>query len=864
MDTKELIAHLISCERLETSACLRLSPSGGRAPFVIRLLGGKIVDLIHEHSPSLLESAVFASPSLREKDNKKARRIAAAENRDPGAIVLEQQLIPSEEVPDLVLHAIELHFADLLAGPRSEMTPGEAAFEVADRVTVSDYFQLQLSPADLLMAAARRMGRWDLVQEELTELKDVYYATPKSMPYLQSSEQFPLEFAVLSQLDGQRDLGEVLDSSLTDPFAALEAVERLREDGSIDRINPVQLFQLGCDAEKGGDTRRARRLLERAEELGLDDFDIGFKLAEIYERLGLRNRAIERFLAFAEKCVGQFRIEDTIRACKRIIQIDPDNLSIYERYVSLLARYGRAEEAVSEGLALAQRFQDRGEAERARSTLEKIVEHADGNEQVLRQFLDHCNRVGHADGATRARRQLGEIYYGRDDFTHALAAFQELFVAGEEGPDVRSRLVELHFREGNVERAAEHLAGLRRVVGWTTRDALPEAREFFRRMSALDETQPAYTGWLVEEARARGDRSGLGEWLVLHCARLEELQDWGEAREAAEILLQLKPQDDDAARRLAHLERRCGRPSQAAAVLQTLLERVARTTRDPSRLRPLLEEILELDPLSGIARRVWREQASDDAEDPRLLLEGQLIELIGGQFGCIAALAGQSEASTTNRSRAWVAGQLARMRGRVAEAITAFRWCADAALRASDLGMLRESVAQLEDLDGSNPRLADWRTALDPPAPPPQPTPTPVAHEIPVAVATSSWGGPASADPEAKTEVIPPNRGGDVAGSLARLRSLSSAGNTTTPTSPSAPTATETSAETTQKPFTENESSAVKVDNHGVKSSLARLKNLKSGTAAPPVAKKTPADSPPQLGSAASRLNALRNKPSKE
>ncbi|MGE3165048.1 MAG: hypothetical protein AB7O52_09100 [Planctomycetota bacterium] len=862
MDTKELVAQLIANERMEANACWRLRPAAGRAPFALRLLGGKIVDLLHDNPPSLLEVAVFSSPSLRDKDQKKARRIAQAENRDPGAIVLEQQWVPPSEVPDLVLHAIELHFADLLASPRIDVEPGDASFEHAARPTISDYFQLQLSPTELIMAAARRMGRWDLIQEELSTLKDVYYATPKSMPYLQGSDQHPFEFAVLSQLDGQRDLGEVLDSSLVDPFAALEAVERLRADGCIDRINPVQLFQLGCDAEKSGDTRRARRLLERAEELGLDDFDIGFKLAEICERLGLRTLAIERFLAFAEKCVGQFRIEDTIRACRRIIQIDPDNLAIYERYVSLLARYGKGEEAVAEGLALAQRFEDRGEVDRARSTLEKIVEHAEGNEQILKRFLDQCQRSGHIDGVTRARRQLADLYHAREDYSHALESYQELFVAGEEGADVRSRLIELHFRAGNAARAMDHLAGLRRTAGWTTRDTVPEAREFFRRMAELDVANAAYTGWLVEDARARGDRHELGELLVQHCDRLEAGQFWPEAREAAEILFQLRPDDEVSARRLAQLERRCGRPSRAAAVLQSLLERVTTTTADPAKLRPLLEEILELDPLSGIARKVWREQATEVTQSPRLQLEEQLIELIGGQFGWIATLTDSVEESGTNRCVAFLAARLAELRGKSAEAITAYGWCGEAARKLGDLGLLAELVSRLERLDAENPRLSEWRHALRPPEPVTLPTPAVVTHDEPTSFASAA----SCADPEAKTEVIPPSRAPVIANSLARLRSLGSAAPTKAPTageepvSPDAGNPNEVAA-TAERPFTESESGEVKVDNKGVMSSLARLKNLKGGPPSTASKPKPAGDAPPAIGSAASRLNALRSKP---
>lgn len=855
MDSKDLVAQLLESERTESSPCVRIRSAGG-VSFSVRLQDGKITDLLHGAPPSLLETALFGSPNLREKDQKKVRKQAVQEGRDAGELVLEQQLVPEEEVVSLVLGAVEQQFVELLSADSVDFDLVDVDEVTRPWRTIGDFFQLQISPTSLLLSAAQTVGRWDLVSESLSQLKDVFYATPKSFVFLQNGEQYPEQVAIVEHLDGQRDLGEVLAVAPIDPFRALEILEGLTSDGSVDSINPVQLFQLGCDCEKAGDTRKARRLLERAEELGLDDFDIGFKLAELYEHLGLRELAIERFLAFAEKCVGQFRIEDTIRSCRRIIQLDPDNLAIYERYVSLLARYGKGEEAISEGLALAQRFEDKGDEERAQSTLEKIMEHAEGNEEVLRQYLEYCEKSSHVSGIHRARKQLADLHYQREDYNRALEAYQELFIAGAEDPDTRSRLLELHTRLGDLQKMSDHLDALRRLPGWTTRDAAPEAREFFRRILELDQSDPDVSGWLVEDARLRGDRPELMRMLSIHCQRLEHQQRWLEAREAATVIAQLSPQDVDAVRRLAALEQRCGRTARAAAALQELLERIEGTA-DQEVLCSVAEELLELDPLSVVARRIRRERQTDPDSDPRLALEEHMIELLAGDFALLTTLGEQSMSAATDRAIVFLCGRLADLRQRKGEAVTAFRWCAEAAVQSKDAGLLGEVLERLGDVDGDNPQLAVWRDALTPASA----STEPVVMRVPVPMGAPPEGS-ADGDPEAKTEVILPGKNSSgVSGSLARLREMQ---NQNSGASSKAPGPVAEDSEDPDRPFTEGEKPEHRVNSTGIQSSLARLKSLKGDkpTGSDPGPDAPPPPSPPkkQLGSAASRLNSLRAK----
>lgn len=708
-----LIELLLQLERSGAESTLAVARPGAVGVSYLRLERGQLVDLVRTAPPSLLTTALAGYPGLRERDRRRAQKQADHEQRDLGEIILESRLIPDEDIPALILAEVERQFAELLQGGPFEVQSVPPVQASARWRSIGDYFHLAVPISNLLVQAARQLGNWRLVAPHLPLLKEVLYATPQSLQVLEHEAERPLDAVLVRSCDGRLELGAVIEGAGGDPFAQLVAVERLQKAGCLGAISAVQLFQLACEAEQEGDLERARRRFERAEERGLDDFDLGFRLAEVYCALGLEERAIDRFLAFAEKCVGQFRIDDTIRACRRVIQIDPNNLPIYERYVSLLARYGKAEEALAEASTLARRFQADGATERARATLEKVLEHASANEEVLRTYHQLCEACGHTDGAHRALGAMAELHYQRNESDAARELFQQLFVGGTDSITVRMRLAELHLAAGNTEKANEHLLALQQYSGWSAHAPGSAAREFFRRLLGLDQRNPAITQWLMEEARSREDPIDLLRVLKLHCARLQALERFEEARTAAEEISRLAPDDTVAVRRLAELERRCGHPGRAVSVLEELALRLKRSG-DEDELRRIVEQILGTHPLSLVAREIWQESLAAGAELPlrvRRRTEGQLLDLARGVLDGYPPP--RSTGAALERALGMLALHLADLRGATPLATEIAHWLGRSAAEQRDFGTLQEAILRLEKLAPEHADLPGLRLELE-------------------------------------------------------------------------------------------------------------------------------------------------------
>lgn len=674
----------------------------------LQLSGGQLIDLIVETPPSVLTDVVSGSQLLDASRLRRLEQEALSEGVDLGEMCLARGELAAESLPDLVVYHLQVRLGELLLAPFvrvEELRPPASPTGWG----VAQYFQLAIPLESLLIGAARVRGLWQVARECFPSLKEVYGAKPSAFYLISQEAEYPAEAAILRALDGLKDLAEVAEATGEDPFESLAVFDGLLADGHVSATNPVELFQLGCEEERKGNVAKALRLFQCAEERGLDDFDLGFRLGELYHANGRDAEAIERFLAFAEKCVGQYRIEDTIRSCRKIIEIDPKNLEVLERYVSLLAKYGKGDEALHEGLRLARRFASQDEPTRALGTLEKIVELADGNEEVLRFYHELCEQTGHEQGAIRAQRRLAKLFHQRAERGKALEFYQGLFVRGEDTPEVRSRLCELHFAAGNLVKACEHLEHLKRMQGWSARGPEKEAVEFFRRLLESGVRESGVIAWLADEARHRGNPEETLRYLRLHCETLEGQGKMQEARRAAEQLLRLDPRNIGAARRLSALELRCGDAQRAAATLEQFAAGLKEDGNREQELRQVLQELLAINPLNLSGRSLLLGDGVKSTPSPdnsRLHLEVALLKLVSGECARGEALLGEfGEGSALQPTFDLMSGYLHLWKGDREQATLWFGKCGKLSAERGERHTLGVCIQLLKGIDPQRPEL---------------------------------------------------------------------------------------------------------------------------------------------------------------
>ena len=849
-----VISKLLSLGRLGTDGTAILRPrgpveEGNDGPVVrLRFLGGLLVDLETEGMPSLLERSLTSSPRIRDRDLKKLRREVQSTGADLGQCIISAGILDDQEIARCIIESLDRELAPLftIEDPVLDERP-DSTFHAG----LLGCIDLSLPIDEAILRSAAAANRWDCARE-MPITREVYGATSLAMDVFRDRSRYPEDAALLERFDGRLDLAEAIESGEADRWQSLSRARELIDGGYLEPTNPVQLFQMAAEEDRLGATEKALRLFLHAEELGLDDFDLGHKLAEVLEKAGRVEEALSHYLAFAEKCVSQFRIEDTIGVYAQILELDPENLEIREKYLSLLARYGRGDEALASGVELAKRLEEAGEENRARSLLEQLAEQAESNEEVLRLYRDLCLKTSDPEGATNAAKKLGTLYLERGEFETALEVYQELFFKIGDDSGVRARLVELHFRLGNGEKAQEHLTALHERSGWNSRQPSEEAIAFHRRLLDLNIEDAKITAWLSESAKGQESREDSVHYLIRHRDLLRDAGDLEGARLAAAELVRMRPDDVEATRTLSELERRCGHVGRAGVVFEELLMRLSEQESKPSgaEWRALVAEALEAHPTSTIARRLLLETLEEGAEPElreRLAVEGALLAVLSGDLERARSTLGSVQTPPPLASVIELCGGMlvrgGRSLGEPPEEF--FRRGAHHAIDTGDRGMLLDLIDRLEAVAPEDPEVGKLRHAADRLRQSDGSTMgrSPQVVKSSISGITQKLRGLKDPSASGGTQV-----GGGVNAALAKLKGLQGGGGAPAPApapiDPSALGASPPAADGGDDPAPLPPPPKPSAAGGGVNAALARLKGLKGGGSPAPTPSPAPSATP--------------------
>ncbi len=136
-------------------------------------------------------------------------------------------------------------------------------------------------------------------------------------------------------------------------------------------------------------------------ELAPQYLDVHLLLGEIYVRQGKSEQAVAKYAVLVETYLAHGRIDDAIATFRRILQLEPSNLTYRVKLIELLTRQGRSDEALVERIAAADAYLRMGYADRAIGEYEQALMAQPNNGQLrlsYGQALMKAGRVGQAVG----------------------------------------------------------------------------------------------------------------------------------------------------------------------------------------------------------------------------------------------------------------------------------------------------------------------------------------------------------------------------------------------------------------------------------------------------------------------------------
>lgn len=320
------------------------------------------------------------------------------------------------------------------------------------------------------------------------------------------------------------------------------------------------------------DPARKAEFLEKELVLSPESTDIRTQLAEVYDQMGLADKAIREYelvYAASPDTLWLIKLERLYRQEGRI----RDLAGVYDRLIS-------KDPSVEHVILAAQTYEKTGDMDRTMSYYERVV--------------------GDLKGIERAAvlKKVGYLYFVKGELTRAVKAFEEAGRLDESDPNVHFNLGELYQRLGETDKSIE---SLEKAVSLQPDDLdsvlllvaqLEKKKDYARLLPYLErmsKENPKDLSRQVSLARAYEHENRLQELMGVYSAIVKldpmnkepllklgslhfQRRDFIKSENAFKRVLALDPEDAEAYRYLFRIYRLTGRTDQAVEAAERQLE----------------------------------------------------------------------------------------------------------------------------------------------------------------------------------------------------------------------------------------------------------------------------------------------------
>ncbi|MEE2857499.1 MAG: hypothetical protein VX949_08930 [Planctomycetota bacterium] len=598
-----------------------LQPDDPEAPDVrIEIQDGRLIDLDRPGLPSVLQRALVIDGPLSSRERDRLTRRAAEQQVCAGLLCLEEGLVDSEAAGAAIGKVLD---ADLMlvlgAGEATWSGPSQQPIHsgLAGRVDLGESIE------EVLFRSAHQHRLWEGITD-LPMLRDVVAATPSALSIISNPQVAAEEKLIIESADGQRDVGEIAGSR-PDPWRALERLTSLIEEGHLETQSAMELFRSGESFQAAGDHDTALRRWRRAEELGLDDFDLGAKIGGACASTGRRSEAARRLRCHAQRCTDQVRIEAARDAWSGVAMLDTTDVDARNRALALWNKSPGTDPGPPANLA--QALIDAGENAAACQLLDSIGAHLPDPmlHAMHEQAAANC---GDPEASQRARWRRAEALRARHQWQDAERLYLQIESDSDDTSLLMLRLAEAALQRQDVEAARSFSQRALFMTGETPRSLDSESREAIEAIASHAEAPATMHRWIADDARL--NQKPKLEATARQLQWLAHLREGApeEARMAAQRCHLLSPEDPRIALDRAMLERDCHETGIAAAILDSLLQQLP---VGDAHQTEVVESLLELAPTSRVG--LERALALTEKDTPRhasLKLSLGLVKLLQG------------------------------------------------------------------------------------------------------------------------------------------------------------------------------------------------------------------------------------------
>jgi tetratricopeptide (TPR) repeat protein len=213
---------------------------------------------------------------------------------------------------------------------------------------------------------------------------------------------------------------------------------------------------------------KAVALYKQVLKLSPDLVEVNLNLAELHQQLGLMSEATAYFQLVANAYEKQGNTKASLETLKRMVDLDPENVSSRAKLAELFARDGMTKEAIAEFQTVAEAFKSQGRQD---------------------DYLRIAERLSSLDASNLSlARELSKEYLARGDQKRALARLQVLFKADPRDVNTLSMLAEAFSGLGQNSKTLSVYKELAKIHADNGRKA--DEEQIWKKVEKLDPSDP--------------------------------------------------------------------------------------------------------------------------------------------------------------------------------------------------------------------------------------------------------------------------------------------------------------------------------------------------------------------------------------
>ena len=605
LDVFEVGTLLQVLAQSQKAGTLRIA-SGSRTKYVT-LRGGRIESIHTPRSKYRIGRILYNMGSVEMEDLRRVLPEADAEDTPIGAALLKQGLINNGQLEaalgyQMVEELLEVFFWKDL---EYEFFEGPAEERILRNTQGMTRVGGSREAQGILLEVTRILDELEKFESATPSQHDVYEAVGDPVQFLAEEGASQQEQEVARLIDGERDLAEVVRDARMNRFDVMGLFYRLKSAGILRPKNAFELLMISENRREALSPSKRVRLLERAEELGLDGFDLAHRLARVYEEKGDGARAAAKFVEHAREMIRRGNFPAAREVASRAVRADPANTTVREFRARLLGESHASEEMVEEVLAIARLHVEGGRPSSADRVLRASLARVPGEKRILEARIDALRRMGKRRAASAAAMELSAVHEKKGNAEPALTAMRRAVGLATDWFRPHRTLVDLLDRAGQRALAAAEIGALAEVAGRRLADKPVRMKRVLGllvdRLAELRSLGSPAMESIARHYLAMEDEEKTLEILVAAGEARVADQAWEEARNAYAAAVELRPDDLDLSETLVLVHSKVGNRDEAVARLRTIaselekrgqIDRAERAVSEALRLSPFSPETL--------------------------------------------------------------------------------------------------------------------------------------------------------------------------------------------------------------------------------------------------------------------------------